>query len=129
MDKMTSISCIFDLKIWREARSIRIDISALAKTFPPKEKFKLQDQIVRSSRSIAANIAEGFGRYHYKENIHFCLQARGSITETMEHLCCAFDEHYISKDQFHNFTKRLQSLLRMLNAYIRSTNKQAKSHT
>ena len=42
----------------------------------------LGKQVVRSADSVAANISEGFGRYHYKENIHFCYIARGSLLET-----------------------------------------------
>ena len=39
-------------------------------------------QMVRSADSISANIAEGYGRYHYKENRNFCYFSRGSIIET-----------------------------------------------
>ena len=51
------------------------------------------DQLIRATRSITANIAEGHGRYHFQENIQFCRQARGSLTETLDHLICAQDEN------------------------------------
>ena len=84
---------LVDLEIWKKSRVFRKDISALAKSFPDFEKYKLVDQIIRSSRSITANIAEGHGRFHYQENIQFCRTARGSLHETFDHLTVALDEN------------------------------------
>ena len=67
------------LEAWKMARNLREGIATLVKTFPQEEKFRLTDQMIRASRSITANIAEGHGRYHYQENIQFCRQARGSL--------------------------------------------------
>jgi len=61
-----------ELEVWKSARELRKSISNLTKDFPKEEKYRLVDQIIRSSRSVAANVAEGFGRYHYQENIQFC---------------------------------------------------------
>lgn len=59
-----------DLEVYKECRQLRISISNLIKTnFPLEEKYKLSDQIIRSSRSVTACIVEGFGRFYYKENI------------------------------------------------------------
>lgn len=85
-----------DLEVSKECRKFRKSISILAKTFPIEEKYRLIDQIIRSSRSVTANIAEGDGRFHYQENTQFCRDARGSLKETLDHLICAFDEEYIS---------------------------------
>ena len=65
-----------DLEAWKLARSLRNEIFILTKTFPPEEKYRLTDQLVRASRSISANVAEGYGRYHYKDNAKFCRIAR-----------------------------------------------------
>lgn len=86
-----------ELEVWKKARSLRKEISSLVKTFPNEEKYRLTDQIIRSSRSSTSNIAEGFGRFHYQENIQFCRQARGSLTETIDHLLCAFDENFVNQ--------------------------------
>ena len=86
-----------DLDVYKEARKLRKSISKLTKQyFPQEEKFRLTDQIIRSSRSITANIAEGNGRFYYLENIKFCRVARGSLEETLEHLITAYDEEYIT---------------------------------
>lgn len=88
-----------ELEVWKVARTFRNEIRVLVLSFPVDEKYKLIDQVVRSSRSITANIAEGFGRYHHQENIQFCRIARGSLTETLDHLICAFDCGYITQEQ------------------------------
>jgi len=87
------------LPVWKEARLFRETIAAICKTFPKEEQFRLVDQLQKASGSITANIAEGYGRYHYQENIQFCRQARGSLMECLDHLICAADESYISKEQ------------------------------
>lgn len=107
-----------ELESWKSARELRKLISDLAKTFPDDEKFRLKDQIIRSSRSISANIAEGFGRYHYQENIQFCRMARGSLYETQEHLICALDEGLITREQFDKINDHLLLCLKILNGYI-----------
>lgn len=57
------------LEVWIKSRELRNNISKLSKSFPAEEKYKLIDQMIRTSRSVTANIAEGYGRYHYQENI------------------------------------------------------------
>ena len=80
-----------ELTLWKKARDLRNKVFDMVKTFLSDEKFKLSDQIIRSSRSIATNIAEGHGRFHFQENIQFCRVARGSISETLNHAICAYD--------------------------------------
>ena len=107
-----------ELEVWKSARELRKSISNLTKDFPKEEKYRLVDQIIRSSRSVAANVAEGFGRYHYQENIQFSRQARGSLNETLEHLICAFDEGFITEEEFKNQKVAFDSCLKLLNGYI-----------
>ena len=70
--------------------------SKISKTFPNEEKCRLTDQIIRSYRSVTANIAEGHGRFHYQDETQFVRQARGSLSETLDHQICALDEEYIT---------------------------------
>ncbi len=107
-----------ELETWKIARKFRNEIRLVAVSFPVEEKFKLIDQITRSSRSVTANIAEGFGRYHHQENIQFCRTARGSLNETLDHLVCAFDCGYISEGQLQKLHQLDDNCLKVLNGYI-----------
>ena len=107
-----------DLEVWKEARNYRKTISEIVKKFPSEEKYKLVDQLLRSSRSVHANIAEGYGRFHYQENIQFCRQARGSLMETIDHLICAHDETYINDETLKKFREHYSLVLKLLNGYI-----------
>ena len=98
---MTSkISFFTDLKAWKKNHELVIHIYEITKSFPEDERFGLISQIRRSASSITANIAEGFGRYHPKDKMKFYLQARGSSTETINHLILARDLGYISEDEY-----------------------------
>jgi len=115
-----------DLALYKECRNLRIKVSDLVRTLPKDEKYRLVDQLLRCSRSITANIAEGHGRYHYQENIQYCRQARGSLTETLEHLICAFDEGYIEESQLIEYKNCYNQCLKLLNGYIYYLKKQKK---
>ena len=80
-----------DLDVWKNARKLKIRIWSLVKTFPVDEKFRLTDQLIRSSRCICSVIAEGHGKFTYKDKINYCIIGRGSWSETRNHLIDAFD--------------------------------------
>ena len=111
-----------DLEIWKKARELRNEVSTLTKSFPKEEKYMLVSQMVRASRSVTANIAEGYGRYHYQENIQFCRQSRGSLTELQDHLTVAVDEGYIETEVEFKLDHRIEECIRLLNGYIRFLN-------
>jgi len=113
-----SFNSFEELEVWKQSRIFRTRITSVAKTFPKEEKYRLIDQIIRSSRSISANIAEGFGRFHHQENIQFCRIARGSLYETLEHIICAFDEDYIAGEVYQELRSQFNDVLKLLNGYI-----------
>ena len=93
-------------------------LAELVKGFPAEEKYRLTDQIIRVARSATSNIAEGYGRFHYQENIQYCRQTRGSLYELIEHLIVAKDEGYISTEELIRFKDEIASCLAVLNGYI-----------
>ena len=107
-----------DLDTWKQARKLRMIVSEMIKRFPTEEKFRLTDQLIRCSRSISNNIAEGHGRFHYQDNIRFCIIARGSLSETLDHIIIAKDEGIISEDPFNAFYAEYELCLKLLNGYI-----------
>jgi four helix bundle protein len=107
-----------DLEVWKKCRQLRQEIWLLVKEFPPEEKYRLSDQMIRSSRSPSTQIAEGYGRYHFQENVQFCRIARGSLYEVLDHLSICLDSEYITakkKDTIENLT---YECIRLLNGYI-----------
>ncbi len=89
-----------DLDCWKKGRELRNIISALVKKFPPEEKYQLVSQMIRSRRSVTNNMAEGYGRFTYTDTRHFFIQARGSVTEIIDHLVIALDENISQKKIF-----------------------------
>jgi len=74
---------------------------------------------VRSADSIGANIAEGFGRYHFKENKNFCYLSRGSLVETKGWIKKAKTRKLISKIQHTDYANKLSIIHLKLNTYIK----------
>ncbi len=107
-----------DLTVWQLARKYRHEIYQVSAKFPRAEAFNLTAQIRSAAVSITANIAEGYGRYSYQENIHFCRVARGSVNETLDHFCTARDEGYISESDYQKLYDQGREVERALNGYI-----------
>jgi four helix bundle protein len=74
----------------------------------------------RAKLSVTNNIAEGFGRFHYQENIQFCRQSRGSICELIDDFNECHDEGYISAKHRDDLKKNAYYLIKVLNGYISS---------
>jgi four helix bundle protein len=89
---MEQIKSFEDLDVWRVAREIRRDFYQLADRFPKHEQYGLGHQVRTAAVSLTANIAEGYGRFHFKENIQFCRIARGSAYELLDHLIACNDQ-------------------------------------
>jgi four helix bundle protein len=77
-------------------------------------------QLVRAADSIAANLSEGYGRYHYKENTNFCYYSRGSLSETKTWLTKAHNRNLIPDESFESFNKEIDDIGIKLNNYIKS---------
>jgi four helix bundle protein len=110
-----------DLKVWQLARELRKLVYQIARKLPAEERFGLASQMQRAAVSITANVAEGFGRYSYQENIQFCGTARGSAFEVRDHLIAAEDENYISASEHQSVDALAQRVIQTLNGYIRAT--------
>jgi len=80
-------------------------------------------QLVRAIDSVAANLSEGFGRYHYKEAKNFSYYSRGSLYESKTWLTKARNRKLISEEDFNLFEKEINTLSVKLNNYINSIGK------
>ena len=118
-----------DLDAWKKARVLRNSIAELTKSFPVDEKYRLSDQIIRSSRSVGNNIAEGHGRFHYADAAKFLINARGSTAETIDHLVVALDNNFIDEKIFESFKENCEECMKLINGYINYLRKQADNKT
>lgn len=116
-----------ELELWKKARELKNDIYRLAKGFPVEEKYRLTDQLIRSSRGINAAIAEGHGRFTFKDQARFCIIARGSLSETLNHLLDAADSSCISHDDLVKLKTRIDEVGRLLNGYMNFLRKNIES--
>jgi four helix bundle protein len=110
-----------DLETWKFSRTLRKELFLVVRSFPQEERYSLVSQIKRAASSVTANLAEGFGRYSYQENIQFCRQSRGSLYELRDHLTTALDAGYISEEKYKSLDAIAISATRLVNGYIRAT--------
>jgi len=108
-----------DLECWKASRDVRTFVAEeVVPVLPRDEKYRLGDQILRAARSITANIAEGYGRFHYADNAKFISNSRGSAWEVLDHLITAQDEHLISPELAQAGRERIHRCLKLLNGYM-----------
>lgn len=115
-----------ELDVWKKVRELKMEISQLAKGFPAEEKYKLTDQLIRSSRSVNTQIAEGHGRMTWPDRLRFCVIARGSLSETLNHLIDSFDENLIKEEQLNYFRIKISEVEKLPNGYINWLEKKSK---
>lgn len=114
-----SIKSLEILEVWKRAKefSLRVYREVLP-LLPSEEKWNLRQQLRRSSSSIPANIAEGYGRFYYQEIIRFCYIARGSLEETLSHLVLCCELKYLPKPVFDSLEQDGEKLTQLINGYI-----------
>ena len=120
---MNHINEFWDLDAWKIGNDFVIHIYTISKCFPRDEQFGLTSQIRRSSASITANIAEGFSRFSFKDKNRFYYNARGSLSETQNHLLLAQSIGYINKDDCEKLINIASRIKQIINGLIRSTSK------
>ena len=116
-----------DLDCWQACKELRVFIAReVVPKLPSDEKYRMKDQMLRAARSTTANIAEGYGRFHYMDNAKFCSNARGSCTEVLDHLITAVDEGLVPEDLLKKCRGLATIAERLLNGYIRYLQKQGR---
>ena len=107
-----------DLEIYQLSFQLATELHALSLGFPKFEIFEEGSQLRKSSKSIPATIAEGWGRRYYKnEFIRFLIYALGSCDETVVHLDFVYNSQYISSDQYKEYAERYNVLGKKINRY------------
>jgi four helix bundle protein len=119
-EKKGDIRSFEDLEVYKLAREFSRKVGKLIQKLPPVEDYNLKGQMRRAKLSVTNNIAEGYGRYHYQENIQFCRQSRGSICELIDDFNECFDNGYIDEGYRDELKGDGYHLIKVLNGYIAS---------
>ncbi len=112
-----------DLEVHKLAKQFSNEIWEIVLLFNYFERDTVGKQLCRSADSISANIAEGYGRFFYKENKQFCYYSRGSIFETKDWITKLKDRKIITEERFLDLDDKLNTIGKMLNGYIKAIGK------
>ncbi len=115
-DSKKKVESYQDLVVWQKSMDLVVAAYRLVAALPSNERYELGAQIRRAAVSIPANIAEGFGRWHSKEFVHFLLIANGSLKELETHLLIAKRLDFFNSEQLNSPMALAQEIGRMLAA-------------
>jgi len=107
-----------ELEFYQLALEVMAKVHEFAKSLPPVEKFDMFSQIRRSSKSVTANIAEGYGRYHYLDSLRAYSIVRGELNETLAHLINARVLNFIEQKAFDELYQLIRKTEQLLNGYM-----------
>ena len=117
---MPEIRSYKDLDVWKSAMTLAVDCYAVTKDFPRDEVFGLTAQIKRAAVSIAANIAEGYGRESTPSFIHFLRISQGSLKELETHIMLSERLGFVTAEHTAPIFADIEKGGRMLRNLIRS---------
>ena len=123
-EKKKDIRSFEDLEVYKLAREFSRKVGKLIQKLPPVEDYNLKGQMRRAKLSVTNNIAEGYGRYHFQENMQYCRQSRGSICELIDDFNECYDNAYIDQGYRDELKSDAYQLMKVLNGYIASIKRQ-----
>ena len=112
-----------DLEIYQLALEIGEVVWKIVESWEYFTKSTVGNQFVKSADSISANIAEGYGRYFFKDRKQYCYYSRGSLLETKNWLVKSINRSLISQKEFDDLILKLGNLHHKLNIYIKKLKK------
>ena len=108
-----------DLEIYQLAMEIGDDVYKIVEKWDYFAKKTVGGQFVEAADSIGANIAEGYGRYFYKDRKQFCYYSRGSLMETKTWALKSSQRNLIASKDYDALIEKLKVLHHKLNTYIK----------
>jgi four helix bundle protein len=109
-----------EMPVWQLSMEIVEDIYKLTEKLPKREDYALCGQMRAAAISIAANIAEGFGRNHTKDKVNFYFYSRGSASEEISHLLCGNKVGYFSIEEIEPIKNKCKRVIEELNKMVKS---------
>lgn len=116
---MATYNSFEELDCWQKCRKVRIWVFYFIRDKLNSSDKDLTDNLRRASHSITRNIAEGFGRFHFKENIRFCRISRGSLFEIRDDLIICLDEEYVTQGDIQEGLRLINEAFHSLHGYIK----------
>ena len=107
------------LWVWQKAHRLMQEIHKFCKMLPREERFRLRDQIERSSSSVCDNIAEGYTTYYYNDKIKGFSTARKEAGETQNHIRKLSGKGYLDSEQSQTWVEQYEEVIRGINGYTR----------
>src|SRR5512138_1339980 len=119
MEDRMSVEGLSRLKVWVRAKDFALSVyTKVLPLLPSEERWNLNQQLRRPSVSISANLAEGYGRFYYQDNVRFCYNARGSLEEVLSHLVFAYEMSFIGEELYRELADEGDEISKMINGYI-----------
>lgn len=112
----------FTLLVWKKAHEFVLKVYKVTANFPEHEKFGLRSQFTRAAVSIAANIAEGYGKISKTDKLRFYNISQGSIDECRYYILLAKDLKYITEEEYKELCILIKDTSRLLVLYINGIN-------
>jgi four helix bundle protein len=106
------------LWVWQKAHLLMVEVHEICKKLPYHERFKIKDQLERSSASVTDNIAEGHTSYYYQDKIKGFNVARKEAGESQNHIRTLQAKEYITKDKADDIVIRYEEVIKGINGYI-----------
>ncbi|MBW6482757.1 MAG: four helix bundle protein [Vicingaceae bacterium] len=109
-----------ELKVYELSMELGEKTWAIVEKWDHFNKETIGKQLMRSVDSVAANVSEGFGRFHYKDSKNFSYYSRGSLYETKTWIRKAKNRNLIVEIEYIKFEEKINLIGKMLNSYIKS---------
>jgi four helix bundle protein len=111
-----------EMPVWQKANGVVEQVYTICSKLPKSEEYALSSQLKRAALSIAANIAEAFGRSHSKDKINFYYYGRGSAFEVRNHLIVGCNLKFFTKEDIVDIDAACKDIVEALNKIIKGLN-------
>jgi four helix bundle protein len=107
------------LVVYQKARAFKVRIYRLTELLPEDERYRLRLQMRKAALSMTNCVAEGNGRYTFKDRLHFMMMARGSLYELADDINDCEDLEYAKRAHLDDLRKDADELRRLMNGTVR----------
>lgn len=111
---MSKIQRLEDFQVWIEAMKLSRLLKQVIDQLPRSEEYNIKKHLSEGRRNIPANIAEGFGRFFYRETVQFFRVAAGSLNEAKTDVYLCYTDGYIGKELFQKTKEQIEQVGKLI---------------